>query len=129
MPLVLSQILDPRTIGEERRIDLFGAVPHLRAVDLYLTREDAREARSKERELRRAFGAACLGGRVTSARVFLPPYAPRGQNGEYLPEVYAEIDRVLDVADWFRDALRIEEIGLSFHHVTEWPTEIDGWLQ
>jgi hypothetical protein len=129
MPLVLSQIVDARNVRDERRLGLFGSIPHLRAVDFYLTREDMREARSREGDLRRAFAAAALSGRVVSARVFLPPYAPRNDEQEYTAESYAEVDRSLDVADWLREALHLEEIALNFHHVTEWPLAVDDWTE
>ena len=127
MPLVLSQVLDRRTAREARRLALFDAFPHLRAVDFYLTREDIRDLSHLADELRSSSPLISLAGRLLSACVFVPPYAPRAENGAYLPRSYTEVDRALDAAECLRDVLRVDEMGLTFHHVTEWPIEAGAW--
>jgi sugar phosphate isomerase/epimerase len=127
MPLVLSQVLDLRTMREPRRLALYDAIPRLRALDFYLTHEDLSASGSKTNPLHSALPVEPLSVPLVSARVFLPPYAQRTESGAYTAAAFGELDRALDVAESLRDRLRVEEIGLTFHHVTEWPTEIDEW--
>ncbi len=122
MPVVLSQILDRRTVVEPRRLRLFDSIHALRAFEFYLTHEDLRFDPPR-------FPPALRRARLTSVRVFLPPYAPRTEEGEYLPAAFAEVDAAIRWADHVRSELGFDDVGLAFHHVTEWPIAVDSWSE
>lgn len=128
MPLVLSQILDRETVCDARRLRLYDEVPRLGSLDFYVRRTDLESiAGSRDASLLSGdlTSLAPLNGRLSSIRVFLPPYGPRTEEWEYPEEAFGELEAVLRVAERLRDLTRPERVALSFHHVTEWPIAID----
>lgn len=129
MPLALSQILDRATCGDPRRLGLYDSLAPLGSLDFYVRRSDLASTRAALDTSALAGDLsplAALAGRLSSVRVFLPPYGPRRVDWEYPEEAFREVDAVLAVAERLRDVTRAQRAGMSFHHVTEWPVGLDA---
>ncbi len=128
MTAVLSQVLDARTLQEPRRLELYRRFSTLRSMDLYIRRSDL--VGSALNETHRALDMQAdrlheLRMDLESVRVFVPPYAARTADGGYAKAAHEELERVLEISEHLQEILGGPVVGLSFHHVTEWPLEID----